>query len=101
MQSLIILWGIANVLWALWPKPKSERAQRIWMLLHHVMQLVVTTSRASGTLTWPFLLRAVGTQLFQGPDPFTEPVLHAAPLQHVTIKHVSDGDSPDSGEGKA
>lgn len=72
IQYLLFMWGIANVIWAQWPKPKSERAEAVWKWLHHLFQLVATTADAKGTFTWPSIVRAVMAAVLKvpTPDPF-------------------------------
>ena len=72
VQYLLLIWGVANVVWAQWPKPKSERAETVWKWLHHLFQLVATTAEAKGTFTWPSLVRALLAAVLKvpTPDPF-------------------------------
>jgi len=88
LQWLLFAWGIANVLWAQWPKPKSERAQKVWAFLHHLFQLIATTSEAKGTFTWPSIVRAVLGGLVKAPDPFRadagSPVIITLPVNVPT-----------------
>ena len=94
LQVLLILWGVVNVIWAQIPKPKDPRAQRVWMLIHHVLLLAVTSSRSPGTFTWPSVMRAIGGELLSSPDPFADPTQHVSPPVHVTIKNVGDETTP-------
>lgn len=72
VQYLLIAWAVANVVWAQWPKPKSDKAQAVWKLLHHVFQLIATTAKAQGTFTWPSLIRAIIGGIMASPDPFAD-----------------------------
>jgi hypothetical protein len=73
VQVLLAIWALANVVWAVWPRPKSERWQTVWKILHTVFGLIATHSSASGTFTWPSLIRFVvqGVMKLPAPDPFT------------------------------
>lgn len=70
VQYVILAWGVANVLWAQWPKPKSEWGKKVWIAVHHGLQLMVTTTQALGTFTWPSLIRALFKAWVQAPNPF-------------------------------
>lgn len=72
VQWILFAWAIANVIWAQWPKPKSDKALAVWKAIHHVFQLISTSAGAKGTFTWPSLIRAVLGALLSGPDPFED-----------------------------
>ncbi len=88
IEYLLALWAIVNVVWSQWPRPKSAKAERIWGVIHSLLQLVVTHSTAPGTFTLPWLVRL----LVSAPDPLAQlPVLTVAPdpagdSQHVVIR---------------
>ena len=66
LEILLVMWGLANIVWAQWPKPHSAQAQKFWTGIHDALLLVATHASAKGTFTWPSIIR-----LFtQGPDPF-------------------------------
>lgn len=87
IEYLLAMWAIANVVWSQWPRPKSAKAERIWGVIHSLLQLVVTHSTAPGTFTLPWLVRL----LVSAPDPLAQlPVLQvsadpAGDKEHVTI----------------
>lgn len=72
VQYLLLAWGLANILWAQWPKPHSPTGIAIWKFLNRALLLVSTHSTAQGTFTWPSLIRAVLAGLLNKPvaDPF-------------------------------
>ena len=74
VQIVLMLWAVANVVWAQLPKPKTQKAQWAWKFIHTIFGLVSTHATAKGTFTWPSLLRAVMTGMFKkgGPDPFVD-----------------------------
>jgi hypothetical protein len=89
IEILLLAWGIANVVWAQWPKPVSPKAQNILKIVHAVFQLIVTHASTGGTFTWPWLIRAAMNSVFgpATPDPFggsTEPLL-PSPSSNPTI----------------
>lgn len=90
VQYLALFLAVANVLWAQWPKPKSDKAQAIWKAVHHALQLVVTSAGAKGTFTWPSLIRAVLNSLLKGPDPFDTPA-DPAPVAAPEPSGAKDG----------
>lgn len=57
MQVLLAVWGVAQLIWAQWPKPHSEKASKIFNAIHSVFLMIVTHSSAPGTFTWPAVVR--------------------------------------------
>lgn len=96
-EVVLFVWGIANVVWALWPRPHSDRGQKVWKWLHALLGLVATHTTAKGTFTWPSLVRTVVTGVLkvQAPDPFTE-----HPEKKSEIKTDSDSKKADVSDGK-
>ena len=70
LQVVFVLWAAANVVWAQWPKPKTDRAEQIWKWVHFVMGLITTHATAKGTFTWPQLLKPILDKVVETPDPF-------------------------------
>ena len=99
VQWLLFAWGIANIVWAQWPKPKSDKAQTLWKAIHHVFQLISTSAGAKGTFTWPSLIRAVLGALLSAPDPFADHPSDAAPATPPADAPARDP-SPTKPDGK-
>lgn len=102
VEIVLMIWGLANVAWAQWPKPHSAKAQSVWKMLHSIFQLIVTHASAGGTFTWPWLVRSVMNSVLgpASPDPFG-PVAPAPALPASSTPTLPDADQTGGSDGKS
>jgi hypothetical protein len=68
VEGLLVFWGLANIVWAHWPKPVSPAAQKVWAGLHDALLLISTHASQPGTFTLPGIARI----FVKSQDPFGE-----------------------------